>query len=150
MKNTAHQSLQNPGRNEIKNINQSNISALLLTKSSDSEEEIRRVSDSDDNSTDDENDSIDHENTDALKDSIAFTDFNADELKKESARCIIEVKTFCFVIQEAVTEVYGLQESVKSRVNMEQLESFMTALILEGPVYIFLYNLKALSEFDQL
>ena len=39
---------------------------------------------------------------------------------------------------------------VSSRVNQELLENFVTALILEGPVYILLYNLKALSEFDQL
>ena len=71
-------------------------------------------------------------------------------MKKESARCTIEIKTFSFVMQEVITEVFCLQEQVSSRVNKEQLESFVTATVLDGPVYIFLYNLKALSEIDQL
>ena len=61
---------------------------------------------------------------------------------------MIEVQTFCFTIQEVLIYVYGLQTLVKSRVNSEQLENFVTALVLEGPIYLFLYNLKALSEFD--
>lgn len=73
-----------------------------------------------------------------------------DELRKESARCIVEVQTFCFCVQETLIDVYGLELAVKLRVNSEQLENFVTALVLEGPVYLFLYNLKALSEFDQL
>ena len=54
------------------------------------------------------------------------------------------------VIQETLIEVYGLQEQVRSRTNNEQLENFVTALILSGPLYIFIYNLISLSEFDQL
>jgi len=75
---------------------------------------------------------------------------NLTELLKERARCIIEVKSFCFVIQETLVEVYGLQQLVRSRVNQELLENFVTALVLEGPIYILLYNLIALSEYDQL
>ena len=84
----------------------------------------------------------------SIADDLAGLDL--DELRKESARCIVEVQTFCFCIQETLIDVYSLQAVVKSRVNMEQLENFVTALVLEGQIYIFLYNLKALSEFDQL
>ena len=73
---------------------------------------------------------------------------NLDEIKKEKARCIVEIKTFMRVIQETLIDVYGLQEFDKSRTNSEQLENFVTALILTGPLYIFIYNLISLSEFD--
>ena len=33
---------------------------------------------------------------------------NLDEIMKERARCIIELKTFILVIQETLIEVYGL------------------------------------------
>lgn len=33
---------------------------------------------------------------------------NLDEIRKERARCIIELKTFIQVIQETLIEVYGL------------------------------------------
>lgn len=33
---------------------------------------------------------------------------------------------------------------------MEHLENFVTALVLDGPIYLMLYNLKAISESDQL
>ena len=75
---------------------------------------------------------------------------NLDELKKERARCIIELKSFCFVIIETLIEVYGLQSLIKSRVNAEQLENFVTSLVLSGPIYILLYNVIGLSEYDQL
>ena len=75
---------------------------------------------------------------------------NLDEIKKERARCIIELKTFILVIQETLIEVYGLQELIKSRTNNEQLENFVTALVLTGPIYILIYNLISLSEFDKL
>ena len=33
---------------------------------------------------------------------------NLDEIRKEKARCMVEVKTFIQVIQETLIEVYGL------------------------------------------
>ena len=68
------------------------------------------------------------------------------QLKKDRARCIIELKTFIFVIQETLVEVYSLQELVKTRVNAEQLENFVASLLLSGPIYILIYNLISLSE----
>jgi len=78
------------------------------------------------------------------------SNLNLTELLKERARCIAEVKSFCFVIKETLIEVYGIQQLVRSRVNQELLENFVTALVLEGPIYILLYGLIALSEYDQL
>jgi len=53
-------------------------------------------------------------------------------------------------IQETLIEIYELQSFVRSRVNNEQLENFVTSLVLSGPVYILIYNLISLSEFDQI
>lgn len=51
---------------------------------------------------------------------------------------------------ETLIEVYGLQQLVRSRVNNEQLENFVASLVLTGPVYIMIYNLISLSEYEQL
>ena len=49
---------------------------------------------------------------------------------------------------ETLIEVYGLQQLVRSRVNNEQLENFVASLVLTGPVYIMIYNLISLSEYE--
>lgn len=71
-----------------------------------------------------------------------------EELKKEKSRCIIELKSFAFVIQECLVELYGMADLVKSRVHMELLHNFVTSLVLSGPIYIFIFNLIALGEYE--
>ena len=75
---------------------------------------------------------------------------NLDEIKKERERCVVELKTFICTIQETLIEVYNLQNLVRSRVNNEQLQNFVTSLVLSGPVYLLMYNLIILSEYDQV
>ena len=54
------------------------------------------------------------------------------------------------MITETVIEVYGLQQQVGPRINNEQLHGFLTATVLNGPIYMLIYNLISLSEYDQL
>ena len=61
---------------------------------------------------------------------------------------MIELKTFIFVIEQTLVEVYRLQDLVKSRVNSEQLSNFVASLVLSGPIYILIYNLISLSEYE--
>ena len=58
------------------------------------------------------------------------------------------MKSFAFVIQECLVELYGMGELVKSRVNSELLQNFVTSLVLSGPIYIFIFNLIGLGEYD--
>ena len=85
-----------------------------------------------------------------LQEELGYGVLNLDEIKKERERCVVEVKTFIFTVQETLVEVYNLQNLVRSRVNNEQLQNFVTSLILSGPVYLLMYNLISLSEYDQV
>ena len=75
---------------------------------------------------------------------------DAEKFKVETARCILEVKVFIHVIKETVVRFYQMEDRVQSRVAKEQLENFITSQILAGPLYILIFNLVSLNNFEQM
>ena len=67
---------------------------------------------------------------------------------QEKVRLILEIKIFVAVLMETVIEFYELHQMVKKRVNKDQLENFVTAQVLSGPVYVLLFCTLALSNSD--
>ena len=76
--------------------------------------------------------------------------FNQEYYRKEKARIIVEIKTFMAIFQQTMTEFFGLESQVKPRVNREMMDNFITSLVLSGPLYVFVFNILALSNQEDI
>ena len=79
-----------------------------------------------------------------------LTTFDVEKFKSETARCILEVKVFISVIKETITRFYYMENRQQTRVAKEQLENFITSQILAGPLYLLIFSLVSLSNFEQM
>ena len=76
--------------------------------------------------------------------------FDAAKFKSEAARCILEIKTFICILTETIKRFYRIEKRVKSRCAKEQLENFITSQILAGPVYLLVFNLISMANFEEM
>ena len=76
--------------------------------------------------------------------------FDASKFKTEADRCILELKTFICILTETIKRFYNIEKRVTSRVAKEQLENFVTSQILAGPVYLLLFNLISMANFEEM
>ena len=90
------------------------------------------------------------ENASPSKTTATLSEFDHEMFKTECARCVLEIKVFISIIKETVIRFYRIDERVKSRVAKEQVENFITSQILAGPVYLLIFNLISLSNFEQM
>ena len=53
-------------------------------------------------------------------------------------------------MKETIKKFYRIEKRVQSRVAQEQLENFVTSQILAGPVYILVFNLISIANFEEM
>ena len=55
---------------------------------------------------------------------------------------------FISIIKETIVRFYRIEDRVQSRIAKEMVENFVTSQILAGPVYLMIFNLISLSNFE--
>lgn len=65
--------------------------------------------------------------------------------KLHASRCLVELNTFITIIYETVVAYYELRSSLASGMKRQQIEHLVKSLVLQGPVYVFIYNIMSLS-----
>jgi len=64
--------------------------------------------------------------------------------KLHASRCLVELNTFITIIYETVIAYYELR-SLVSGMKRQQIEHLVKSLVLQGPVYVFIFNIMSLS-----
>ena len=77
-----------------------------------------------------------------------LSEFDHERFKTECNRCVLEVKVFISIIKETIVRFYRIEDRVQSRIAKEMVENFVTSQILAGPVYLMIFNLISLSNFE--
>ena len=98
------------------------------------------------------NDSI-QEMSDMSDEEETIDQVDPNAFTKDKARVIVEIKTFMLIYQQTLVEFFEIKESVsgkQNRVNREMLENFITSLVLSGPIYIFMYCLLGIGNYEQI
>jgi hypothetical protein len=72
------------------------------------------------------------------------------ELGKETARCIKEIQTFTAILQEVFISFFDLRSAANGKLKREQLENFVTSLVVRDQVYAFIFNLIQLSQYEAI
>ena len=72
------------------------------------------------------------------------------ELGKETARCIKEIQTFTAILQEVFISFFDLRSATNVKLKREQLENFVTSLVVRDQVYVFIFNLIQLSQYEAI
>ena len=62
---------------------------------------------------------------------------------------MVELNTFITIIYETVAAYYELR-SLVSGMKRQEIEHLVKSLVLQGPAYVFIFNIMSLSQHQQI
>jgi hypothetical protein len=66
---------------------------------------------------------------------------------------MIELKTFMEIFKQTLVDFFRIHHMIdgnKQRVNREMLDNFVTSLVLSGPLYIFVFAILGVTNYEQI